>query len=164
MKKIICLCFLFVAVLNSSLALELQGGVSFTVDSARNYLNEGQPADGSFTSKYYKFQAGNTEKVVYSYNNEGDVIGITVQYINEPTKAYIYNKNGKLIYIDKYDKPVSIYPHRGYRYDLAGNLILLSLTVSKDEMFRFDSGGRLIAHSVNNVIYDENGNIIGHGK
>lgn len=163
-KHFLLAIILFFICVGGSQALELQGGVAFTVDSARDYLEEGQPGWVDFSDKYYKFHADNTEKVVYSYNNSGDTIGITVQYINEPQKAYIYNKKGNLIYVDKYDKSVNIYPHRGYRYDLSGNLILSSLTVSKDEMFRFSPDGKLIAHSINNVIYDENGNIIGHGK
>lgn len=165
MKKfILFLLILFLSASCKSQALELQGGVAFTVDSARDYLEQGQPNGVNFSDKYYKLQANNTGKVVYSYNNAGDVIGITVQYTNEPNMAYIYDKDKNLIYIDKYDKPVNIYPHRGYRYNLEGKRILSSLTVSKNEMFRFDPEGNLIAHSVNNIIYDENGNVIGHGK
>lgn len=164
MKKIISLIVLFLVSLNMVFAVELTGGVSFTVDSARDYLKQGQPVGINFSEKYNRFSPENTQKVVYSYNNSGEVIGVTVQDPNDPTKAYIYDKNRILIYVDKYDKPVYIYPHRGYRYDLDGNLILSSLTVSKNEMFRFDPNGKLIAHSVNGIIYDENGNVIGHGK
>jgi len=145
-------------------AMELQGGVKYSVDSAREYVQEGLPDGVNISEKYYQLQSDNVEKTVYSYNNAGDVIGITVQYINEPTKAYIYNKNGTLIYMDKYDKSVNIYPHRGYRYDLNGKLILTSLTVSQNELFRFSPSGALLAHSVNGIIYDENGNTIGNSK
>ncbi len=145
-------------------AIELQGGVKYSVDSAREYVQEGLPTDVNIPENYYQLQSDNVEKTVYSYNNSHEIIGITVAYINEPDKAYIYNKNGMLIYMDKYDKPVNVYPHRGYRYDLNGKLILTSLTVSKNELFRFSPNGKLIAHSVNGVIYDENGNIIGSGK
>lgn len=144
-------------------ATELQGGVSFTVDSARDYLEQGQPEGINFSDKYYQFQADNVEKMVTSYNNSGEVVGVTVQYINEPTKAYIY-KNNKLVYIETYDKPISIYPHRGYRYNLDNQLVSTSLSVSKNELFRFDSEGKLLVHSVNGVIYDENGNVTGSGK
>jgi len=101
---------------------------------------------------------------VYSYNNSGDVVGITVGYINEHKKAYIYDKRGNLIYMDNYDKSVDIYPHRGYRYKMDGTLDLTTLTVSKNEQFRFTPDGRLLAHAVNGVIYDESGNVIGSSK
>ena len=68
------------------------------------------------------------------------------------------------IYVEKYDRPVNEYPHRGYRYDLSGNLVLTSLTVSKNEMFRFEPDGTLVVHSINGVIYDEQGNVIGRAK
>lgn len=154
MKKIIYLIICFLFLITSAQSMELQGGVKYTVDSARDYVQEAQQNQSEISGPF-EFSAENTEKVVYSYNNSGDVIGITVQYINEPQKAYIYGRNKTLIYIDKYDKPVSIYPHRGYRYDMDGKLILSSLTVSKNEMFRFSPDGKLIAHSLNGVIYDE---------
>ena len=162
MKKFIYLLALFL-IFTPAYAAELKGGVSYTVDSARNYLREEQVNNIEITGPM-QFESGNTEKVVYSYSPEGEIIGITVQYINEPNKAYIYNKRGSLIYVDKYDRSVNIYPHRGYRYNLDGKLILTSLTVSKDEMFRFSPDGKLIAHSINGIIYDENSKVIGHGK
>lgn len=165
MKKILFLlltfCFLHFALCTP--AIELQGGVNYTVDSARSYLESGTPDGVEISDKYYTLQAQNVEKMVTSYNNAGEVVGVTVQYINEPMKAYIY-KRGDLAYVETYDKPISKYPHRGYRYNLGGELVSSSLTVSKKEMFRFDARGKLIAHSVNGVIYDENGNIIGSGK
>lgn len=163
MKKIVYILLFSIVLTNTAFAKALQGGISFTVDSARGYVHENQVENINITGPY-KFEAKNTGKVVYSYNNSGEVIGITVEYINEPTKAYIYGKNGELIYVDQYDRPVNLYPHRGYRYNLDGKLILSSLTVSKNEMFRFSPDGKLIAHSVNNIIYDENGNVIGKAK
>ena len=157
----ILICFLLFA--NSAFAKAIEGGVSFTVDSARDYIQQGQNNNTAISGPF-QLQEDNVEKTVYSYNNSGEVIGITVQYVNEPTKAYIYNKNKNLIYMEKYDNSTNIYPHRGYRYDLSGKLNLTSLSVSKNEHFRFSPEGKLIAHSINGVIYDENGNIIGHGK
>jgi len=164
MKKLYLLLMLFIVFASCVGATELKGGVSFNTDSAREYLQDGQ-TDSVDISGPYSFQnSSNVQKMVYSYNNEGVVIGITVQYKNESDKAYIYGKNNNLMYVDKYDKSVNIYPHRGYRYNLDGKLILSSLTVSKKEQFRFSPDGKLIAHSINGVIYDENGKIIGTGK
>lgn len=164
MKKFIYLLFSFLILTNYAIAAELKGGVSFDVNSARNYVREGQIDSIGISGPLVFSDGSNIQKKVYSYNNSGAVIGITVQYKGEPNKAYIYGKNNNLIYIDKYDKSVDIYPHRGYRYNLEGKLILTSLTVSKNELFRFSPSGKLIAHSVNGIIYDENGNIIGSSK
>jgi len=154
-------CLLFFAPYVSATAL--QGGVSFDVNSARQYVQDGQPNGVDIPDTRYEFQADNIEKIVTSYNNSGEAVGVTVQYINEPTKTYIYKK-GHLAYVEKYDKPINIYPHRGYRYNLDGKLVSTSLSATKNELFRFDSNGKLLVHSINGVIYDENGKVIGNGK
>ena len=145
-------------------SMEIDGGVTYNVDSAREYVFEGKPKDVEINAPYLFAKSSSVERTVYSYNNLNRVIGITVLYKNEPDKTYIYAQDKRLIYVEQYDKPVCEYPHRGYRYDIDGNLVLTSLTVSKDEMFRFEPNGKLIVHSVSGIIYDENGNIIGRGK
>lgn len=163
MKKIFCFLVFFSFFISGACALELEGGVKYTVDSAREYVQQGQ-VDSIEVTGPYELQLENTEKVVYSYNNAGMVIGITVQYVGEPNKAYIYGRDKTLTYIDKYDKPVSVFPHRGYRYDMHGKLNLTSLSVSENEHFRFSPEGELIAHSINGITYDENGSVIGTSK
>lgn len=163
MKKIFFLLVSFSIFTNCAYALELEGGVKYTVDSAREYIQQAQVNNIEIKGPF-EFNLDNTEKVVYSYNNSGMVVGITVQYVGEPTKAYIYGRDKTLIYIDKYDKPVDVFPHRGYRYNLKGELILTSLSVSQNEQYRFSPEGALIAHAKNGVIYDENGNVIGNSK
>jgi len=145
----------------STFASELQGGVVYDVNSAREYVNEGLVGNIDISGSSHFVDDNKVQKVVYSRNNSGEIVGITVQYKNEPDKAYIYSKDYNLIYVDKYDKPVDVYPHRGYRYNLNGNLTLTSLTVSKSEQFRFSPDGELIAHAVKGIIYDEGGNVIG---
>jgi len=164
MKKLFYLVLAFLIFTNCAFSLELEGGVKYSVDSARDYVQEGIPDGVNISDDYYKFQADNVAKVVYSYNNAHEVIGITVQYVNEPAMAYIYGRDKTLMYVNKYDKSVDIYPHRGYRYDLKGKLDLTSLIVSPNEQFRFSPSGKLLVHSVNGVIYDETGAVIGHGQ
>ena len=163
MKRIVCLIVLLIFP-HCVFATEIQtGGVSYDVNSAREYVKEGQ-VDSVNVSGPFQLEESNIEKTVYSYNNAGDVVGITVQYINDSKRAYIYDRNKKLIYMEKYDKPTSVYPHRGYRYNLDGKLDLTSLSVSKNEHYRFSQDGTLIAHSINGIIYDENGHILGKAK
>lgn len=148
----------------SAFAATLQGGVAFDVKSARDYVQDGIP-DGVRVEQAYVFSNSDAvKKKVCSYNNIGEVIATTVTYKNEPDKAYIYGRSNQLIYVDQYDRNIDEYPHRGYRYDTNGQLTLTSLTVSANEMFRFDPNGKLLAHSVYGVIYDEQGNVIGHRK
>lgn len=164
MKKIIYLFISLIIFAGPSFALELNGGVAYDVKSARDYVQDGRVDNLKF-SGHSSFQDNDSvEKVLYTYGNYGNIIGVTVQYKGEPDKAYIYGKDYNLKNIDKYDRDVRLFPHRGYRYDLNGNLILMSLTVSPKEQFRFTPAGDLLVHSINGIIYDENGNVIGNAK
>lgn len=161
MKKVLLLFFFLLSL--PACAMQLQGGVYYDVNSARDYVFEEIPKFQY--SGYLNFERNSEiEKIVYSHNTNGEIIAITVLYRKEMNKAYVYGTDKKLIYVDIYDKNVNLYPHRGYRYDLKGNLILTSLSVSENEHFRFDPDGNLIAHSINNVIYDEKGRVIGSGS
>lgn len=160
MKKIFfTLLMLFVP--SFSFAMQLEGGVKFDVDSARDYVQEAQQNNIQIVGHATFDRTQPISKLVYSYNNYHAIVGITVQYKGEPNMAYIYGPDNRLIYVDKYDKDVNLYPHRGYRYNLAGELVDTSLTVSRTEKYRFSPDGKLIAHSLNGVIYDENGKAIG---
>ncbi len=164
MKKIIYVLFLLICLGGHVFAMQLEGGVRYNVDSAREYVQEGQ-IDNITVSGHAAFDENdsNIAKKVYSYNNSGEVVGVTVLYKDEPNAAYIF-VNGRLKYVDKYDRNVDLYPHRGYRYNLAGELVLTSLTVSKAELFRFTPSGELLIHSINGVMYDENGNVAGTAR
>lgn len=164
MKKIF-LTIVAILISTTSFATVIEGGLKYNTQTAREYVFNDIPQfklDANIP--YYFKRSTNVEKLIYSYDNYNNIIGITVQYKNELNKAYIYDKDKNLIYIDLYDKNTNLYPHRGYRYNMQGKLILTSLSVNKDEHFRFDYQGNLIAHSVNNIIYDENGNQIGTSK
>lgn len=162
MKKMILLITTLLVFSGAVYSQELQGGVKFNVDSARNYVQQAQTDRIKVSGPTYFLKTDKSfGKIVYSYNNSGDVIGVTVQSRENPLMAYIYGSSNNLKYVDKYDRDINLFPHRGYRYNLDGRLILTSLTVSKYEQFRFSPGGKLLAHSIRGVIYDESGNQIG---
>lgn|SRR5574344_1083045 len=165
MRKFFCICLFTVVFFfgEISFAKIIEGGVVYNTDTAREYVQEGIPRDFTFSGHVY-FDNTNIQKALYTYSTDGSVIGITVVYKGESDVAYIYGRDRRLKYVDKYDRNINLYPHRGYRYDLAGNLILTSLTVSKKELFRFSPSGELIIHSIGGVIYDENGKVLGRAK
>lgn len=142
----------------------ISGGVSYDTNSARKYLQSGQVNEIAQPKKHLAFvDDSNIEKMTYSYLNPDQIMARTVVYKGDTMTAYIYDgTSNKLKYVDKYDKDINIYPHRGYRYNLSGKLVLTSLTIDSNEQFRFTPDGKLLAHSQNGVIYDEKGNIIGN--
>lgn len=164
LKLFLIVLFCSTTIKSVAFATMIEGGVKYDVDSAREYVQEGIPDNFTFTGHAYFKNSPYVQKAVYTYNNSGIVIGVTALYKGENDVAYIYGRDMSLRNVDKYDRSVFIYPHRGYRYDLNGNLVLTSLTVSKNELFRFTPSGQLLAHSVNGIIYDENGNMIGRAK
>ncbi|MCL5459712.1 hypothetical protein M3M33_13840, partial [Loigolactobacillus coryniformis] len=87
----------FLIFTNCAFAIQLEGGVKYSVDSARDYVQDGIPDGVEISDDYYQMQAKSADKVVYSYNNAGDVVGVTVQYVNEPTMSYIYGPDKRLM-------------------------------------------------------------------
>ena len=165
MKKIIITLLLLMFISGNCFGATIEGGVKFDTQSAREYVfQEISPFKLSADTPYFFKRGTNIERLIYSYDNFNNIIGITVLYKNELNKAYIYNKDKNLIYIDIYDKNTNQYPHKGYRYNLQGKLILTSLSVSKDEHYRFDYQGNLLSHTKGNIIYDENDKQIGTTK
>lgn len=165
MKKIIYLFVIIFALCNLAVfADSVSGGVSYNITSARKYLQSGQVNEIAPPKKYLLFVNGsNIEKITYSYITSDQILGRTVVYKDDSTIAYIYDgATDKLKYVDKYDNDINVYPHRGYRYDLKGKLILTSLTLSENEQYRFTPDGKLLAHAANGIIYDASGNIIGN--
>lgn len=164
MKKILYLSLIIFAVSNMSVfADSISGGVNYNAKTARQYVQSNQVNEIAPLKRHLVFLNGdNVEKVTFSYINPDLILARTVVYKGENTTAYIYDgTSNKLIYIDKYDKDINVYPHRGYRYNLQGKLVLTSLTIDNNEQYRFSPAGKLIAHSASGVIYDEQGNIIG---
>ncbi|RAI14948.1 MAG: hypothetical protein DKM22_05535 [Candidatus Melainabacteria bacterium] len=165
MKKFLLSILCLVMFVSLGYCTTLDGGVKFNVQSAREYVFDGVPKFKLDAQTPYYFKKGsNIDKVIYTYNNYNQIIGITVRYKHIPDKAYIYDEDKSLIYVDIYDKDTNLYPHRGYRYNLQGKLILTSLSITKDEHYRFDYMGNLLAHSKNGIIYDENGRQIGKAR
>lgn len=164
LNKILYILIATIMLTGNCFATELKGGVSFDTRSARQYIQEGLVGSVDISKHPYFEHTPNVEKIVYSYDNTGEIIAATVQYIDEPSMAYIYGRDNSLIYIDKYDRPVNQYPHRGYRYNMNGELELTSLTVSPYELFRFTPTGKLLVHSINGIMYNEKGNKIGKAR
>ena len=162
MRKILTYAILILFISTNCFATTIDGGVKYDVNSAREYVFSDMPQFKlNADTPYYIKRGPNIGHLIYSYDNNNNILATTVQYKNELNRAYIYNKEKNLIYIDIYDKNTSQYPHRGYRYNMQGKLILTSLSISKNEHYRFDYMGNLISYTKNKIIYDENGKQIG---
>lgn len=160
MKKLFISLGLILLFTQSAFATELQGGISFDVNSARQYVQQGQIDDiGPQGHLYYDGNSSNAD-IIYTYSANNVPIGFNIQYKDDLTTSYVYGMDNRLRYIDKYDKPTNIYPHRGYRYTPDGKLYNTGLTISKYNGFIFKPNGKLRTRIVNGFCYLGNTNIL----
>lgn len=158
MKKLLLVLVLMVVL--PAFSQELQGGVTYDVNSARAYVQDGQQSDIGQQSNLYYSSNGNDADIIYIYDTNGVPNAFVAQYKDDNRKAYFYGMNNKLQYVDKYDKPPEVYPHRAYRYTTKGKLATTALMTSKNNGFVFTPKGKLTVRLVDGVGYLGNSNII----
>lgn len=159
MKKLLLIIALMLAL--PAFSQELQGGVTYDVNSARAYVQEGQE-DTIFVGNNFYFDGVNAKDVdvMYVYNSNGTPNSFNVRYKDDLKRSYCYGMNNKLIDVAKYDKDSTIYPHRVYTYAPDGKLINTSLMISKGNGFVFTPKGKLVVRIVDHTGYLGNTNII----
>ena len=82
-----------------------------------------------------------------------------IVYKNKKRISYQYNNQGQLEWVGILKG--NNYPFKKLRYNTNGELIAITLSVSKNEQFIFDNKGNLLSYWVNENCYDLHGNIIG---
>ncbi len=81
-----------------------------------------------------------------------------INYNNDKTHVWYYNQDGILTHTEI--RTSLSYPYKSYKYSINGELVNMSLRVSKDETFIFNKSGKLLAHWIGNNCYDENNSVI----
>lgn len=169
MKKLLLFIFVELLIITPVLCRTLQGGVSYTVEQARqvSFNNIAYQIDIKLYKKYFKDE--NREKNLelmlkgrkyyhnryLTYFSDGDY---SVWYKKNPRYCYYYDKNGNLKYIGIDEK--TTYPKRSYKYDINGKLDSVTLSVLNSEDFMFDVDKNLKAHWIGNNCYNEKGELI----
>ena len=169
MKKIaIIILFLFIS-LSANADMLLQGEVKYNVDSAREELTNTQalkPQQILFQNNFY--DKNFKENATYLLKGNAKLKDREIAFFSDNTYGIIYKKNkkevfyyypnGQLMYVELRDRIE--YPFKAYKYDLYGNMVNMSLRVSKEETFIYNQDGELIAHWIGNFGYDTKGNVI----
>ena len=146
----------------------LTGGVKYTVDDAKIELRNNRPSvteilarnnfvDPNHNENYSALLKGKTtvNDRILAIFSDGTY---AVNYKNDLKHVWYYDKDGSLINAEI--RTAFEYPFGSYKYGPDGELINMSLRVSKDETFIFSPFGKLLAHWVGNNCYDENGNVV----
>ena len=169
MKKFICLLIIFVFTGCAAQSVTLSGGVSYTVNEARQIAFDGVPkkidmskykeyfVDKNYEKNQELLDRGKTryrdrELTKFSDGSYG------ILYKTNKSRAYYYDKKGLLTGIDFIEN--GEYPKRSLKYIKNGELDSICIFVSGDEQFLFEITGELGAHWIGNNCYNEKGELI----
>jgi hypothetical protein len=167
MKKFVLFIALFVFSSCLVYSTTLQGGISYTVETARAEAFEGiaLKIDVSKHKKYlvdknFKRHLRDMWDGKYNYFDKAftlfsnDAYGM---YIYATHIAYYYDANGNLESIE-YEYG-NAYPKKSIKYDLDGNLLAISFRVKENESYVFDINKKLVGHWVDDNARNTKGEI-----
>ena len=182
MKRFILFLLLLFSILPAySSETILQGGVVYTVESARKLAFEGLELKlDKQIIKPYLYDENNTEnrkaikeniqpknRYVMGFETaKGLVKGYVVVYDDRPQYAYYYSTSGYLVAIDVDNKQQEgKYPYKIGKYSaLSGKLVSIALYISEDEQYAYTKDGKLKAHWIGDTAYNEKGKPIATRK
>ena len=173
MKRIIILLFFLFLTIQPSGALTLEGGVTYTVETARaaafdgvatkidmspykEYLKDPYPLTNQSYIKrgIYHLNARYGEpRILTGFYFFKKLIGYSVHYDKNPN-IYYYHSSGELFKIDITPENKN-YPFRSLSYDDKGYLISVNFRVSDQEAYVYDSNKKLISHWIGDYRYTE---------
>lgn len=147
----------------------ISGGVEYTATDARLELQNNRPSCADFIlygNNYIDTKRDENISVLlkgitklkdrtlaqFSDNSYGII------YNNDPMHVWYYSNDGTLIYAE--EKASLKYPYRTYKYTPDGELVNMTMRVSENETFIFDTLGKLLGHWVDNKCYDESGAVV----
>ena len=169
------LIYIFLSSLLFSTGYTVNGGVSYSVDTARQIsfenisfnidINEHKRhlIDTNFDENV-AFMQKNKNKYKNRHNYKDRELAFfsngsyTVTYKNNKTVSYYYGQNGKLKMIEFELKKV--YPHKYIRYDINGKLDSVVLYITGKEQFIFDNNKDCKAHWIGQNCYNEKGELV----
>ena len=170
MKKYLILLIVVLCVAQTAIGFTIKGGVSYTVNEARQIAFDGVPKKIDMSKYKEYFVDKNYEKNMKLLNEgktryRGRILAFfsnqtySVCYTKNRRIAYYYSKIGLLEFIDITYKET--FPQKSVTYDINGNIDSVVLSVSVDEQFIFDTNGKLGVHWIGKNGYDENGIVFG---
>lgn len=176
MKKIILLLIIVFTASLCGYAKTLEGGITYTVDSARTILFDNAPGNmpEHLLKSYYidPDYRDNKDFIKYGINPEGKnltvfkkgklKIAYAVTYKDMKEFTFYYLKlGGALAAVDvlfPYSKnQKEKYPLKVYKYNNKGKLLSAGFQVSENEAFLYNKDKKLIIHLINDTGYDEHG-------
>jgi len=94
------------------------------------------------------------DRVIVTFSDNSSA----VQFHKNPLEVLYYDSNKKLTHIEHKDS--LDFPYKAYKYDTRGQLVTMSLRISKTETYIYNATGRLLAHWIGPNAYDASGRVI----
>lgn len=170
MNKLFFILILFcLSFFSNAFALTINGGISYTVDTARIESFSNIQESISF-KEYEKFSkdenySKNIELLKRNKKNYKDRYltsfstgNYAIRYKTNLDVSYYYDKYGNLICLE-FDIGKG-FPSKRVGYDSNGHLDTVTLDVSSHEQFVFDANKKLVAHWIGKNCYNEKGELI----
>ena len=177
MKKIILLALIFFSFILPVKSNEklLTGSVVYTLETAKEEAFQGLDLKvDKNIFKDYLIDVNNKEnrnvlasgvsidgrEIMSFQTTKGLVRGYTVVYDKEPHYVYYYSTSGYLVGFD-INNNSNNFPYKvGKYHPITGNLISVALYISETEQYVYNKNGKLKAHWVDEIAYNEKGKII----
>lgn len=152
----------------------LQGSVQYTVESARKMAFDGidLKLDKKLLEKYIEDENNKENRVAIKKSVQidgreimsfvmakGFVKGYAIVYDDKPEYVFYYSTSGYLIAVDVDKKHNDdIFPYKIGKYNpVTGNLVSIGIYISDEEQYVYGKNGKLKAHWVGNIAYNEKG-------
>ena len=164
---IIIICILLIGI--PALPQIITGSVEYSVEDARKCVSENLQAP--LDKQSFQMHLFDNDRIEHltallqgkttlndrslAYFSDGSY---GINYNNDKTHVWYYNQDGILTHTEI--RTSLSYPYKSYKYSINGELVNMSLRVSKDETFIFNKSGKLLAHWIGNNCYDENNSVI----
>lgn len=164
---IIIICILLIGI--PALPQIITGSVEYSVEDARKCVSENLQAP--IDKQIFQMHLFDNDRIEHltallqgkttlndkslAYFSDGSY---GINYNNDKTHVWYYNQDGILTHTEI--RTSLSYPYKSYKYSINGELVNMSLRVSKDETFIFNKSGKLLAHWIGNNCYDENNSVI----
>ena len=169
MKKYLILLIVVLCVAQTAIGFTIKGGVSYTVNEARQIAFDGvaQKIDMSKYKEYFVdknfeknqelLDRGKTRYRDRELTKFSDG-AYAISYKDNKSIGFYYDKKGHLELIDFIE--YRDYPKRSFKYDRNGKLDSIALVVSGDEQYLFEPTGELGAHWIGKNCYNEKGQLV----
>lgn len=169
MKKCLFILLIFCLINPISYAKIITGEIEYNNEIAKQEVFAESPAQINFEKiRLHLIDQNRVENLNAIYEGKKELNGrilahysdgnYGIHYLDDAQYSWFYSPQGRLTSFTH--KETLTYPSKVVRYKPDGTISNLGLKISDNESYIYSTNGKLLAHWVGNLCYDENNNII----